>query len=280
MEDTFLAPRGRIDGERRIRVVLLGLGAINRRVASLLQSRQSGVDIVGAIVRRPDRAASALPTGAVAITSAAELVAASPELILEAASGEAVREWGDAALRTARRFIVSSSSAFVDDCLLRNLRDMAKRHGSQLILSPGALAGVDALSAAARIGMQSVHHRIVKMPSSWATGTGQNLPPPDSSAAVAFFRGSAREAAARYPLNANVTAVTALSGIGLDKTTVELVSDPMISNNRHEVQAIGDFGSLTITIENRALRSNPRSSELAALALVRLAEIEVSEFAQ
>jgi aspartate dehydrogenase len=69
--------------------------------------------------------------------------------------------------------------------------------------------------------------------------------------------------------------VSALSGIGLDRTVTELISDPTTIHNRHEIRAVGEFGSVHITLENHPLPSNPRSSTLAALALVRLAENEV-----
>jgi aspartate dehydrogenase len=43
-----------------------------------------------------------------------------------------------------------------------------------------------------------------------------------------FFRGSAREAAYRFPVSANVAAISALAGIGFDRMNVELVADPNI----------------------------------------------------
>ena len=263
---------------RRGRIVLLGLGAINRRVSSLLKSRQSTATIVGVIVRHRESLPSELIEGAAVIESLSDLIAVAPDVILEAASREAVREWGDRALRSARRFVVSSAGAFVDDDLLRDLRDTAMRFSSQLVLSPGALAGMDGLSAAARLGMREVRHRIVKAPSNWGTSIGQDVASPGAREPVVLFRGSAREAAIRFPLNANATVVSALAGIGLDETTVELVADPSAAENRHEISATGDFGSLAMTLENRPLVANPKSSELAALALVRLAENEAAEF--
>ncbi|HET9389431.1 MAG TPA: aspartate dehydrogenase [Steroidobacteraceae bacterium] len=260
-----------------MRIVLLGLGAINRRVAALLRSRQSAAAIVGVIVKRPESLTADVLGGTAVIASPSDLIAVAPDVILEAASREAVVEWGDSALRTAQRFVVSSASAFAEDGLLRALRETAKQFGSQLVLSPGALAGMDALSAAARLGMWEVRHRIVKSPRSWGAAAGQNVSR-DVREPVLFFRGSAREAARRYPLNTNVTVVSALSGVGLDKTVVELIADASAVTNRHEIHAVGDFGSLSIMIENRPLQSNPKSSELAALALVRLAENEVLEF--
>jgi aspartate dehydrogenase len=168
--------------------------------------------------------------------------------------------------------VVSSSSAFTDDLLLQELRQTAARHGSQLVLSPGAVAGIDALSAASRLALSDVRHRIIKSPTSW----GSALEERERAQGRVFvlFSGSARECAKRYPLNANVTVVSALSGVGLDATRVELVSDPQVKVNRHEIHASGEFGRLSITVENRPLAANPKSSELAALALVRLAENE------
>jgi aspartate dehydrogenase len=262
---------------RSARVVLLGLGAINRRVVGLLFSRQSGASVVGVIRRHPESISREEMPWAVPIKDPADLVSIAPDIVLEAASSEAVREWGDIALSVARRFVVSSSSAFVDHELLCRLRETARRHGSQLVVSPGALAGIDALAAAARLGIHEVRHRIIEPPSSWATHANQAMAGV-SSERVILFRGSAREAARQFPLNANVTIVSALSAIGLDRTIVELVADPATDSNSHEIYASGDFGSLVVKMENRPLASNPKSSELAALALLRLVENEVTEF--
>jgi aspartate dehydrogenase len=256
------------------RIVLLGFGAINQRVAQLLRTRGSKVDIAGIIVRR---SASYDIEGAARIEHPAELAALKPDFVVEAATREAVRAWGEPALRSARRFVVSSGSALADDELLRKLRETAQQCGSQLVLSPGALAGIDGLAAAARLPLREVCHRIIKSPASWGTAVGPEALSAATNDPIVLFRGSAREAASRYPLNANVTIVSALSGMGLDATTVELICDPLAVSNRHEIQATGDFGSLLVRLQNRPLQSNPKSSELAALSLVRLLENETSD---
>ena len=88
--------------------------------------------------------------------------------------------------------------------------------------------------------------------------------------ATVFFSGTARDAASRFPQNANATAITALAGLGLDRTRVVLVADPAAKGNGHRLVARGDFGVLNIDIENRALADNPKSSELTALNIVRV----------
>ena len=51
---------------------------------------------------------------------------------------------------------------------------------------------------------------------------------------------------------------------------VALVADPGAARNAHRVTASGDFGRMAIQLENRPMASNPKTSELTALSLVRL----------
>ena len=60
----------------------------------------------------------------------------------------------------------------------------------------------------------------------------------------------------------------ALAGPGLDATQVELVADPAIKENIHEVEVEGAFGRLQFRIEGRPLPDNPKSSALTAMSVV------------
>jgi aspartate dehydrogenase len=53
---------------------------------------------------------------------------------------------------------------------------------------------------------------------------------------------------------------------------VELIADPAVRLNGHTISAEGAFGRMTIALENNPLATNPKSSELTALSLVRLIE--------
>jgi aspartate dehydrogenase len=50
------------------------------------------------------------------------------------------------------------------------------------------------------------------------------------------------------------------------------VADPTVRINGHRIMARGAFGRLEILLENNPLATNPKSSELTALSLVRLIE--------
>jgi aspartate dehydrogenase len=259
--------------KRPLRLAFIGWGAINRRVAELLRSRQ-GNDVAFVAICLKDAAdAGEVPEGALVITDPAQLKHVDLDFIVEAAGRGAVAEWGEPALQEAAAVVFASASAFCDDALLERLVAAADANGSQLLVPPGALAGVDAIAAASVLALDEVIHRIVKPPAAWRGTEAERLVAlGEISRPETFFAGSARDAASRFPQNANVAAITALTGVGLDRTKVELVADPDAKGNRHELLARGEFGTMSVSIENRPLAANPKSSEMAALSLVRLVE--------
>ena len=175
--------------------------------------------------------------------------------------------------------IVSSTSALADEVLRIELEELATRHGVRVVVHPGALGGVDALAAAAAMGIGDVEHRIVKPPGAWlGTHAEEEFDLEALDESVAIFRGTAAEAASQFPLNANVAMTTALAGIGPDQTKVTLVADPAATTNRHEILATGAFGRLAVTIDNQPLPGNPKTSAMAALNLARCIRNRVEPF--
>lgn len=261
------------------RIVFVGWGAIASRVAQLLHERGSRIELVGIATRtRPAStaafsSAAACPDNVRWLESPDALAGMRADLVIEAAGRAAVEPWGVAALEYAGCYVVSSTSAFCDETVLQKLIACAERHGSQIVIPPGALAAIDALAAAAVLPVHTVTHRIVKPPAAWIGTPAETLLKLDSlTQAEAFFEGTARDAARLFPANANVAVIAALAGIGLDKTRVALVADPHAGGNGHHLHVEGDFGVLDMKIENRPLATNPKSSELTALALVRIVE--------
>lgn len=253
-----------------MKIALIGFGAINHHVANILKTTAPDIDIVAVGLPVGIRLDADLP-GAVVISDPEALCDIKPDLVVEAASGEAVAAWGEIALRHSSTLIVSSSGAFADEGLLERLNLAAISNGSRLIISSGAVAGIDGLAAVSYAGVTMLHHRIVKPPLAWRGTPADELLPQVVDAPVSFFKGTAREAARRYPANANVAVVSAKSsGVSLDAALVELVADPSATENRHYIVATGDFGKVSVELHNKPFKDNPKSSQLAALALVRL----------
>ncbi len=86
-----------------------------------------------------------------------------------------------------------------------------------------------------------------------------------------LFFGSAREAYRGFPANLNVLAAVSLSGIGPDLTQVRILAVPGLERNCHDLEVEGEFGSLTVHIENIP-SENPRTGRLTALSIIRSLE--------
>lgn len=256
-----------------LQIVFVGWGAIGSRVGELLKERRSNIQIVGIATIDEPHARSLIPDGIPFVSDPSQLGEIRPDLIIEAAGRRAIDLWAPAALRHAKAMIIASTSAFCDDTLLLMLTEIAAKHGSKILLPSGAIGALDAISSAAVLGLDDVLHQITKPPAAWKGTHAEKLF--DASDLVeirTLYQGTARDAARTYPQNANATVATSLAGIGLDRTRVELLVDPGITINEHRISARGAFGELQITLKNNPLSTNPKSSELTALSLVRLIE--------
>jgi aspartate dehydrogenase len=254
-----------------LRLVLIGWGAIGQRLAALVAEHALPVRLVAVAVADTSKPRTGLPAGTTLISRPEDLAAFRPDLVIEAAGRASVAVWAEAALGVAREVAIASTSAFVDGALLDHLLAVADRHGARLTVPSGAIGAVDALAAASLLPLERVTHQVTKPPAGWRGTAAQHLLDLDGLTEPAvFFAGSAREAADRFPQNANATVVTALAGVGLDRTEVRLVADPAARLNSHEISAAGAFGNMVIRLTNQPLATNPRSSELTALSLAQL----------
>lgn len=73
----------------------------------------------------------------------------------------------------------------------------------------------------------------------------------------------------QYPRNANVAATVALATLGFDDTQVELLADPQVTTNVHEIEADGAGGRIALGLEGVPDARNPRSSVMTAHGVVR-----------
>jgi aspartate dehydrogenase len=192
------------------------------------------------------------------------------DLVADCAGHPALRQHGAAILSRGIDLVSVSSGALADTALHDRLVAAARSGNSQLRVVSGAIGALDALSSADIGKLAQVTYRGRKPPQGWRGSPAESKLDLDSlSEAAVHFSGSARDAALEYPKNANVAASVALAGIGLDDTTVELIADPGVQRNTHEIVAEGDFGRFEFRIEGRSLPDNPRSSAITAMSVVR-----------
>lgn len=193
-----------------------------------------------------------------------------PDYVIEVAGQAAVKEHAEKVLAKGWNLGLISVGTLADTVFFEKLQKVAEKSGAHIHLLAGAIAGIDGIAAAKEGGLEKVTYKGCKSPNSWRGSYAEQLVDLDQvTEATVFYRGTAREAAINFPANANVAATIALAGIGLDETMVELTVDPNISQNKHTIIAEGRFGQMSIEMVGVPLESNPKTSTLAALSVIR-----------
>lgn len=194
------------------------------------------------------------------------------DLVIECASAAAVREYIIPALRKGKDVMILSVGALLCDPLLfEEIERIAKEKKCNVYIPSGAIAGLDGLKSGVIGGMHTVALTTRKPP----LGFEGNLYVRDRGIdlhaikrAKTLFVGSAREAVKHFPENVNVAASLSLAGIGPEATKVKIVADPAATENIHEIEAKGEFGHLSVRVENVPSAANPKTSYLAALSAI------------
>ena len=253
-------------------VLLIGYGAIGQYVCNALQ--ENNHSRVAAVLCRPGREDLVKQAFGESMPCVTDLTTIPPvDCAIECAGHQAFAQHLPGLLQRGVDVIAVSSGALADREIEALVSQAARQGHARLTLASGAIGAMDALSSARVGGLDRVVYRGRKPVSGWrGSPAEQLLSLDDVTCATTFFRGTAREAALQYPKNANVAATIALAGLGFDNTTVELVVDPDIAVNRHELEAHGAFGRLQFSIEGEPLSGNPRSSALTAMSLVKAIE--------
>ena len=61
----------------------------------------------------------------------------------------------------------------------------------------------------------------------------------------------------------------ALAGLGFDQTAVELIADPGVTDNIHEIDVEAETGHFQISLAGRPLADSPKTSALAAYSVAK-----------
>src|SRR5262245_47020843 len=133
-----------------LRVGLIGFGAIGRGVAEMARAGKAGATRVDAVLVRGDtKRGAAHEYGIRAYTDAPAFLASGIDVVVEAAGAAAVAQHGPSVLDAGIDLIVASVGALSDATLLERLDNAARARGRRLLIPSGAIAALDAISAAA-----------------------------------------------------------------------------------------------------------------------------------
>lgn len=189
-------------------------------------------------------------------------------LIVETAGGPVVPELARATFGAGKDLMVISVGALLEH---PEILAQSRSTGCRLFAPSGAIAGLDGIKSAC---MGRVDHVIMtsRKPPEALEGAPYLMERGISLAGLdqekELFLGTAREACRGFPANLNVSAAVSLAGIGPDRTQVRILAVPGLERNCHDIEVEGEFGLLTLHIENIP-SENPRTGRLTALSIIR-----------
>jgi aspartate dehydrogenase len=267
-----------------MRVGIIGGGSIARLFIEHIRGGALGeVEVVAIAGRSGQSRGSPLAAehGIAFVTDAGGLLGQRPDVVVEAASHEAVREYGAVLLDKGVAFIVLSCGALCDDVLRAKLEAAALGSGALLYIPSGGIGGLDALKAACVAGVDEVTITVSKPPAAWKNipYVGEMKVDLDTlSERHVIFEGTARQGVPLFPANVNIAAVLSMAGIGFDRTRLKVVADPALKFNTHYIDIRGKTGNISIRLENVPAPDNPKTAWLAcysALAALKLVKTPV-----
>ena len=260
-----------------LRVALIGCGAIGTTLANAIDRGEAGdTRLTWIYDLKPGKSEALLKKlgskPRIAGRASEIFESEDVDLVVEAASQAAVRQYALDVLRSGKDLLVMSVGAFGDEGLMGEVRSETRRGGRKVYIPSGAIPGIDGVKAAWLGEMREAILTTRKPPAALSYSpylkkrrmTLKGLKRPR-----VVFEGSAREAVRAFPESVNVAATLSLAGMGFEKTRVRIVADPKLDVNVHEVRIRGKAGEFTTVAKNVPSPENPRTSYLAALSAIR-----------
>ncbi|MCW4017077.1 MAG: aspartate dehydrogenase [Candidatus Bathyarchaeota archaeon] len=234
-------------------VGLIGCGAIGTVLAEAIERKLVVCDelvVFDVDKAKAEQLKAALKFPVTIVDSFEELLKRNPSVIVEAASQQAVKEYAPKIAAEGIELIVLSTGALLDlDVDL-----------SRVYVPSGAIGGLDAISNAALVGVNEVVLASRKNPRAFEKNNRQ----PE-----VVYEGTAEEAARQFPRAMNVAATLALT-VKPARVKVQVISDPNVERNTHEITLKWKFGEMFLRFANDPHPDNPHTSALAAWSAIKL----------
>jgi len=263
-----------------LRIGIIGCGAIGSVLFKAFEDKVVDDELVALYDIYPDKCRELVEKSSnvkPVICSEFEcLIRSKPDLVVEAASQEAVREYVPKLVSNGISVVVLSVGALIDEELRKTITEKCRETGARVYVPSGAIAGVDAITALSLEGIDRVilitrkNPRSISRESLEKLGFNQEI-----DRETIIFEGSAEEAVRRLPFNINVAATLKLASNA--EVLVRFIADPSVDKNIHEIILESKTTKIHMVIENTPHPQNPKTSYLAALSAVKLLKKITSE---
>jgi len=262
-----------------LKVGVAGLGAVGMPVARWLDDGVDGLVLSGVAAGNKQRAAERVADfkAPPPVLDILELVAAS-DVLVEGLPPDRFMDLALPTVEAGKTLIVLSLTQLLENI---ELTDRAAETGATIICATGALLGLDAVRAAAKGEVYSVVMKTRKPPAGLKKApfvVEQGIDMDALTEPMCLYKGTVRDAAAKFPANVNVSVALALAGVGPDRTEYEIWADPAVDRNLHSIVLDGDAVHFEMSIANVPTEENPATGKLTALSAMATLERLVSPF--
>ncbi|MBF0503765.1 MAG: DUF108 domain-containing protein [Candidatus Omnitrophica bacterium] len=262
----------RTKGSSKIKVGVLGCGAIGSRIARSIKTECADEAVVSALFDiNPSKSLNLykhIPYKNIVKKSYFDLLA-DCDLVVEAVNAPDTHHLVRQALLARKDVLIMSVGKFIEG---ESVFKLAQKQGVRVLIPSGAIAGIDAIKAAALQRIDSIRLTTRKPTYGFADNAYVQEHRINLSAIkkeTILFEGNVREAVKCFPQNINVAATIALASNSKDKLRIRIATSPEFKVNSHEIEVVGTFGRLVTKTENVVCPDNPKTSFLAVLSAVR-----------
>ena len=257
------------------KISIIGCGAIGTEVASAIDRQEVKLDLVSIFDIEPKKALdlkNGLTKQSPKITESVEKAIAEAKLVFESTNVDSAKEIADICMEQKKDLFLMSVGTLVKyPEILQN----AEKAACKITFPSGAIGGMDVVTAFKIAGIESAKLKTTK-PLRTLVGTlgleeylkAKKMSPDQIKVATTIFEGNVNDAISLFPKNINVSATLAILGIGAQKTTVEIVADPLGDKNIHEITCVSPAGILRTQNINEPYPANPKTSYLAILSAI------------
>lgn len=193
-----------------------------------------------------------------------DLLKKKPQIIIEAASVKACKDYAEKTLENKIDFFCLSASSFADKKFLKKIQFLSKKIKNKIYIPTGAIAGLDVISASS-LSKELKSVKLIQRKPPKALLSDDKIRSLKKEKILS--NKTARNVCKEFPKNSNIAATLAICGLGFDNTKVIIIADPKINRNVAEIYAYGKFGKLKISLENNP-SINPKTSRLTAMSVI------------
>ena len=251
-------------------VGVCGLGVIGCAVCRALDGGIPGLRLGGAMTRSRAAGEAFLATlqSAPPFLPLEDLIATC-DLIVEASTQSHLAEVAPKVLQAGRDLVVLSAGGLLGR---GDWVALAEANRCRIYVPSGAIAGLDGVKGASVGAVTSVTMETRKPPRGLAGApwiVQQKIDLDAITKETLIFEGPATEACRAFPANVNVVAALSLAGVGPERTRIKIYAVPGLGRNQHRVTIEGEFGRLSVELEN-VPSENPKTGKLSYLSTIAL----------